>query len=281
MNPRLFDQIYRFLTRRHRAVKAAVKALAGAGAHLYSRLTGFMLPPDIVTAYTMLLCTYEASTVALLRRLLRPGMTVVDVGAHVGYYTRLFSRLVGATGAVYAFEPHPRNFSLLEHNTKRLTNVVRISLALSDREGETRLFESAQATGGHSLLASRGPYTREIAVRTTSLDEWVGERDIDLIKLDVEGAELEVLRGARKMIGRARRLALIVEFYPRAQAARGMDPRTLLDELRALGFDLALIEEGLGRLIPLERWPTAEAFVRSVPKYVNLLGTKGSARAES
>ncbi len=72
----------------------------------------------------LILGSYEEDTVAFMRQIVKPGMTVVDVGAHVGYYTRLFSKLVNGTGQVISFEPHPKTFNVLRRNTAGLANVT-------------------------------------------------------------------------------------------------------------------------------------------------------------
>ena len=95
-----------------------------ACAGLLSRATRFRTPEEDSLRYRMRLLTrtHEADTVELVRRITRPGMIALDIGANVGYYTRLLSTLVGSSGHVLAFEPHPRSFTLLRQNTAKLNN---------------------------------------------------------------------------------------------------------------------------------------------------------------
>jgi hypothetical protein len=102
----------------------------------------------------MLLELYERETVVLCRRMIKPGMTTLDIGAHIGYFTRLFSMLVGTEGKVYAFEPHPENFCLLQTNISRFANVILSNKAISDANGVTHLFMSNANSGSHSLFQS-------------------------------------------------------------------------------------------------------------------------------
>jgi FkbM family methyltransferase len=123
---------------------------------------------------------------------------VYDIGAHVGFYTLLASKLVGDRGKVYAFEPLPRNiFYLKKHiSLNKLKNVEIIEAAVSDKEGEENFLEGDSYT---SKLDSRGSFT----VKTISLDNLIKNKKIlppNVIKIDVEGAELKVLLGAKDII---------------------------------------------------------------------------------
>ena len=158
----------------------------------------------------------------------RPGWTIVDVGAHVGIYTVRAARMVGEGGRVIAVEPHPSNYAVLLRNLQRnmLRNVIPLDFAISDHEGEHRLLLS-KGSGGHTLLASGGAGSlelsnlqklwshslfapgedraRSIAVRTATLDQLVENcgGKVDLVKIDVEGAELLVLNGATRTLRRS------------------------------------------------------------------------------
>lgn len=146
----------------------------------------------------VLLGSYEPEQTALFREWLRPGDTLLDVGAHAGYYSLLSSRLVGERGAVWAFEPNPANCAWLRRHVElnRLENVSVEELAVSDRAGTARFaFGRGSGTG---RLAADGTF----AVQTVTLDEFCARRDIrpTAVKIDVEGGELRVLAGARHLL---------------------------------------------------------------------------------
>lgn len=141
-----------------------------------------------------------------LAELVKPGQTVYDVGANIGFFTILCSRLVGPQGHVYAFEPIPQNLATLRHNVtlNALGNVTIVEAALSSSTGSAEMFVSPWSAF-HSLNVegatkqdNHGPQAGEITVQTVTLDEFVqgeGVRAPDLVKIDVEGAELIVLAG--------------------------------------------------------------------------------------
>lgn len=131
-------------------------------------------------------------------RPLQEGDVVVDAGAHIGVFTVRASLKVGKTGKVYAFEPERENFKYLSLNTKGLKNVEIFETALWSSEGSKTLYHSKGNTGGHSLFSYNG---REAAyeVKTARLDDIVTGK-VDFLKIDVERSELEVLRGAEKIL---------------------------------------------------------------------------------
>ncbi len=146
--------------------------------------------------------TYEPEQTRLFEEHVRPGSVVLDVGAHVGYYTVLSAVLAGARGAVWAFEPNPRNARFLRRHAEinGLRNVRVTEAAASDAAGTARFdFGSGSGTG---RLAAGGA----LEVCTIRLDDFCAEHGIapSAVKIDVEGAERAVLEGARETLARHR-----------------------------------------------------------------------------
>jgi len=208
------------------------------------------LPPGpLIPMHLAYLRGYEPEVTQALRRILRRGMSFVDVGAFVGYYTVLASRLVGPEGRVYAFEPDPTNFRYLLHNlaVNGCTNVRAEQVAISDEEGLTGLHR-AHYPMQHHLASQRTVKEPQVVVRTVSLDFYfarLGRPEVDLIKVDVEGHEWHVLRGAREVIMRNERPPLIVELNTSALRRQGRSPFDLFEILRDLGYNkVRLLETG-------------------------------------
>jgi len=129
------------------------------------------------------------------------GDVVIDAGAHYGFYTIRASRMVGEKGMVLAFEPHPKNYNRLIMNLRlnKVTNVKAFNAALGDRDGITKLYEGP-TPGTHSIIFKAG---NPINVKISRLDTVVNElglEKLDLIKIDAEGAELKILKGALNTI---------------------------------------------------------------------------------
>jgi FkbM family methyltransferase len=198
----------------------------------------------------------ESAQAALLESLLSPGQTFVDVGAHIGLYAVRAARRVGPAGRVFAFEPAPENFRALARNIAQngFSNIQPEPLAVARRGGRASFTLSSADSASHTLAGSLLAGTR-IEVGTVSLDEYF--RDVpgrvDLIKLDAEGAELEILGGMREILAANPRLILFTELYPRAMEASGGSPQEFLDQLDALGFTLNSFDEGRLAAAPLRR----------------------------
>jgi len=222
---------------------------------------------------------YEPGTTKVVGKLLRPGMIAVDVGAHIGYYTRLFAKLVGKHGKVYAFEPNPETFAILEHNTKAFPNVDRFNAAVLDKEEFAVFYQSANS-GANSLWSTntRGQPTGSILVRTTTLDKvlvpLLGNVQPHLVKVDVEGAELEVFEGMRGLISRAADLALIVEYNSSCLVARGLESHLLIETIQSLGFTISAIDEITGETKVVGAAGDINSLLEQGPKYINLLCTR-------
>jgi FkbM family methyltransferase len=218
---------------------------------------------------------HERETTAQVARLLRPGMTVLDIGAHVGYYARLSEKLVGPQGRVIAFEPHPRTFAVLSHNVANKPAVTPLQLAVAEGEGSAELFDYLMMSASGSLhydeslrdlqkahvtksdiaprIRSDFP-VQKFSVRTVALDEYLpalGVEKVDLVKMDIEGAEIGALRGMRRIITNSPSITLIMEYNPAALKAFGHEPVSAMNEVMAMGFSqMAVIEEN-GSLIDI------------------------------
>jgi FkbM family methyltransferase len=145
--------------------------------------------------------SYELPKQRKVIELVRPGMVCWDVGAHVGFYTLLFAELVGPLGKVFAFEPLPRNVDLLQRHVgiNGYRNVRILPCALADFDGEASFDPGPNPSMGR--IAPSGPVRVPCARADTLLA--AGEVEVpDVIKIDVEGAEAAVLRGARRIMER-------------------------------------------------------------------------------
>jgi len=202
---------------------------------------------DRYIAPLLIMQAYERQQTQLLKGLLKPGMVVLDIGANIGYYALIMAHVVGPSGKIYAFEPEPRNYDLLVMNVSLngYTNIITVQKAVSNRHGKAKLFLDDRNLGGHSL--SIGDESAEsIEVETTTVDDFLREameeRKIDIVRMDVEGAEGLVIEGASHALEDSH-IKVILEFCPRQLRNLGTDPRQLLRDLRDLGFRIIVIDE--------------------------------------
>jgi len=146
----------------------------------------------------------------------KPGEVMVDVGAHIGLYTMRAAQEVGDTGRVISAEPDPQSYAILKDNITQnhLSNVHAINAALSDRSGQMTFYACTDPSLSGFELQPKAKLREKRVVKTLTLDELLDSLGIDQvnwIKLDVEGAETKVLRGAKRLLARAKNLHIIVE----------------------------------------------------------------------
>jgi FkbM family methyltransferase len=180
--------------------------------------------------------TWEADVVRLLEATLRPGGTFVDVGANVGFHSVVAALLVGPSGRVVAVEPEPESAAILRANLwrHRCGNALVHEVAASDRAGTVHLSPDPEGRSGSSLSASG------IEAKAVRLDDVLADARIGVLKVDVEGAEPLVLRGAEETIRRSRNLVAVVEFRLERHLD-GSEPADVLAYYESLGFELALL----------------------------------------
>ena len=223
---------------------------------------------------------YEKQTTELFERIVKPGMIVFDVGAHVGYYTLLAARQIGETGEVHAFEPEPSNYNLLTQNVEfnNYQNVECVNKVVSKDTGSTELFLTSLDNGRYSIYNHGLPKKRSVLAQSISLDDYVSDKNltkIDLIKVDVEGAETDVLNGAVKLLNSLNVRNVIIEFNPELLQNAGVPPREFLVKSSSWRFNINYIDEDNG-LLPLPE-DDVDGFIGELLKNeasVNLFWTK-------
>ena len=234
--------------------------------------------------------THEPATTHLFKESVRPGDVVVDLGANMGYFTLLAARLAGGEGHVYAFEPEPTNFAHLTQNIElnAYRNVTAYQKAVADRFGSTKLFICTYDSGHHTInqfdgiaAYARGrPVTSQwIEIETVPLDDFLGEtaRHVDVLKMDIEGAEALALDGMQRILRENRSLRVFAEFFPLLLSKMGSSPdayaRRLIHDFGftvfAIGRDYSLARAGRG-LIPIRSVGDLNALIHSEDDHVNL-----------
>jgi FkbM family methyltransferase len=225
------------------ATRRLGKSLLETVLPIAERITGFQTTPGEYLPYRLKMLTghYEAAEIALMRRFLRARDVIFDVGANVGYLTRFFAQAVGPLGKVYAFEPNPLIFPLLRRNVAKFRQVDVFDVGLSTNETEMPLF----VPGSNYAVASfvreypathvfdgKSGQLHSVTAKLVCGDEFMAKIDIgeiDILKVDVEGWELNVLAGLEETIMSSKKITIFCEYNPSAQECAGRTPRELLD----------------------------------------------------
>jgi FkbM family methyltransferase len=207
---------------------------------------------DCATSNQMLVnAAYEPHLTKVFETYCKEGMTVIDVGANVGYYTLLASQLVGESGRVFSFEPNSENVRLVLASLQRaqVTNTKVMPLACDAESGWTAFTSHTGSNGGISDTVNMlEPCT---VVPTFTLDELVPGQ-VDFMKMDVEGAEGRVIRGASELLRRC--LPIVTTEFSCAMLERvsHTDPASYLSTFTDLGYSIGLIRRDTSEIVPFD-----------------------------
>ncbi|WP_414647014.1 FkbM family methyltransferase [Caulobacter sp.] len=236
---------------------------------------GYVLAPRALPTFVTMLANatsggLEPGTGEALRRLVRPGMTVADVGANIGLLTLVMARATGPGGKVLAFEPEAVPRSNLE-KMKYLNGLAWVDVrdqAVGDKAGRLT-FHVSDIIGHSSLYAlPEAEEARTIEVEVVRLDDAAPAKRMDVVKIDVEGAELDVLAGMQGLIGKNPDLAIVAEFGPEHLKRVGQTPAQWFKAFADAGFKPYLIDESTSACAPTDAKAAARlvsaniAFVR-------------------
>jgi FkbM family methyltransferase len=219
---------------------------------------------------------WEPAETLVLQRMLQSGMSVIDIGAHVGYFSVLMAQCVGSTGRVTAFEPDPAHFRLLCANLliNECDQVEARRLAITDARDQGRLYRSPVNPGDQRLHPVAG--RSSVPVRCESLDGQLGQAGIDLVKMDCQGSEPMILDGMSGLIQRNRdRMGLLMEFAPGLLIQSGSSVEMFSRRLRSAGAHAFVVKRSgnAARLLELD---SLEAGLQSITERLGRSGRDDS-----
>jgi FkbM family methyltransferase len=182
-----------------------------------------------------------------LRKELRPGMHVLNLGAHIGYFVLLAARGVAPGGRVTAIEAAPDNFALLEENVRRakLGNIRIVHGAVSDHPGTLEMSLSETNTGDHRAYGYEGA-VGTVPVPAVTVDSVLGpDERVDFVFADIQGTEHVAMLGMKELVERCHP-PMLLEFWPQGIREYGDDPVEVLRGYRGLGYELDVVGREVG-----------------------------------
>ena len=209
---------------------------------------------DAVISGSLTLGCYESFARTFFATQLQPGQCVIDIGANIGLYTVMASQRVGPAGRVIAIEPDPVNISFLRGTLElnEMSNVTAVQAALSNETGSGLLFLDNLNKGRHCVFDPSGkrPSVKVELCRLDDLLDRLSVKTVDLIKMDVEGAEFLVVQGMTRMLEANPRLRIMTEFWPWGIRRCGGDPAALLATFRSARFEVHEVTDRECKLVP-------------------------------
>ncbi|MEO8146599.1 MAG: FkbM family methyltransferase [Bacteroidia bacterium] len=180
----------------------------------------------------------DAYNLLLASKLIKPGANVLDIGANVGFYGRHFVKCVGSTGHVYCFEPDVINYKHLQHELKGFSNVTLLQKAVAAESGSLTLYTSDLLNIDHRTYEPEH-YSEKYSVEKISIDGFVNDKfKVDFIKMDIQGFEMDALKGMTETLKANREIVLLTEFWPYGLQAAGSSATAVFDFLKQLEFNI-------------------------------------------
>lgn len=240
---------------------------------------------------------HEKTTTEIFKKVIKKGDIVLDIGANIGYFTLLSANLAGEKGRVYSFEPEPTNFKYLTKNIKlnAYNHVTANQKAVSDKDGEkVKLYICSYESGHHTINQPKGIKDYGggahseinpdfIEVETVSIDKFCDENiksPVNVIKLDVEGAEFLALLGMNQTIKESKNLKMFIEFFPLLIRDMGHSPEEFARKiLEDYGFSVFIISDDYnamkGKNLKINNVDELMSVCKGKEDHVNLFLEKG------
>lgn len=216
---------------------------------------------------------HEPFETEVVKKEVKEGDVVLDIGAHIGYYTLIFARLVGEKGKVFAFEPAPDNFALLKKNVgiNGYQNVILEQKAVSNKTAKIKLYFEEENVTDHKIYNSPDGH-ESIEIEAIRLDDYFENYNgkIDFIKMDIEGAEWMALQGMSNLLKGNKTVKIVIEFVPSLRKF-GIEPVESLKLLLGHGFKLYDVNEWEKRIEPVNIPKLLGTYTAEKGNHTNLL----------
>jgi FkbM family methyltransferase len=227
---------------------------------------------------------HEKTIVNLVKNEIKKGDVVIDIGAHIGYYTVLFAKLVGPKGRVFAFEASPTNFEILKKNVNvnGYQNVTLNNKAVSDKDGKLTLYITGR-TSTENFLFKPENFIRSSKIKDTieidsiTLDEYFRDfkGQINFLKMDISGAEPRVIKGMGSILSKNDSLKIQQEWWPNAIRTHGIEPESHLKLLTQMGYKIYEIDGANNKLNLVTSDYLMKTYPNSKLEDINIFCKKG------
>jgi FkbM family methyltransferase len=209
----------------------------------------------------------------LLKKLITPGAQVIDIGANIGFYAGMIADLCGEKGSVHCFEPDAVNFKYLQKSCGTRHNIVLNNKAVSARTETLKFYTSPALNVDHRTYEPE-VYDQVTEVKAVALDDYLKNYDVpvQLIKMDIQGFEMEALKGMEQSLNKHPNLVLISEFWPYGLKKAGSSASKYFQALQQKGMIIWLMEDQQLKLLEPSRVEAMEQLGEA--HYFNILASR-------
>ena len=197
-------------------------------------------------SYTRFKRKQDAFEIETLKKLIPQGSYVLDIGANIGFYSKILSEIVGHSGKIFCFEPDKTNFGHLCKNTAALKNVELFNTAVSDKSDKINIYTSKLLNVDHRTYPVNN-YDRVEEIDAVSIDDLLTQSilpKVDFIKIDIQGYELSAFKGMLHLLKTNRALKIVTEYWPHGFKKAGTSALEVYRFFVELGFRISILEEG-------------------------------------
>lgn len=193
--------------------------------------------------YTLFKNKQDSFEIKLLKKYLVEKDVVLDIGANIGYYATILSKIVGREGKVFCFEPDLKNFNYLKIATKKLNNTFVLNKAVGSKTEKIKIYTSKIINVDHRTYKP-DQYDKEIEIEALSIDDYLSSNlKVDFIKIDIQGYEMEAIKGMKMILEKNNHIKLISEFWPYGLKKAGSSVTEYFNFLVDKGFNCYLLEK--------------------------------------
>ncbi len=185
----------------------------------------------------------DAFEIELLKKHIKQNDTVLDIGANIGFYATILSDIVGEKGVVHCFEPDSKNFEHLKKTTADFKNIKINNKAVGPKTEKLKIYTSKNLNVDHRTYKPE-EYDKEIEIDAVSIDDHLASNPkVDLIKMDIQGFEMQAIQGMQTILDKNKDIKLISEFWPYGLKKAGSSVTEYFNFLQSKGFTCYLLEE--------------------------------------
>lgn len=184
----------------------------------------------------------DAFEISLLNKHIKKGDTILDIGANIGFYAKILSQLTGPNGKVHCFEPDVTNFNHLKTETAGLTNIVINNKAVGPKTEKIKIYTSKNLNVDHRTYKPE-EYDEEIEIDAISMQDYFDVNvKVDFIKIDIQGFEMEAMKGMHTLLKANHHIKMISEFWPYGLRKAGSSVSAYYNFLRSFGFEIQILK---------------------------------------